>query len=104
MRFNYIFSFNIVDENGECFCFAVVGAERCKPYCLCRPAQYVLDEPLMIILDFNCGYMAFVAVIPVGKSVTENAELLIRCTESENYYRFAFTAIPEDDNEEREVV
>ena len=38
------------------------------------------------------------------KSKTVNAELLIRCTESENYYRFAFTAIPEDDNEEREVV
>ena len=33
-----------------------------------------------------------------------NAELLIRCTESENYYRFAFTAIPEDDSIESEVV
>ena len=38
------------------------------------------------------------------KSKTVNAELLIRCTESENYYRFAFTAIPEDDNTESEVI
>lgn len=38
------------------------------------------------------------------KSKTVNAELLIRCTESENYYRFAFTAIPEDDSIESEVV
>ena len=38
------------------------------------------------------------------KSKTVNAELLIRCTESENYYKFVFTAIPEDDSKESEVV
>ena len=55
--------------------------------CTCAHARYLLSP-----LSQDC------------KSKTVNAELLIRCTESENYYRFAFTAIPEDDNEEREVV
>ncbi len=52
----------------------------------CARARYILSP-----LSQDC------------KSKTENAILLIRCTDSDAYYRFAFTIVPEDD-EESEVI
>ena len=52
----------------------------------CARARYILSP-----LSQDC------------KSKTENAILLIRCADSDAYYRFAFTVVPEDD-EESEVI
>ena len=52
----------------------------------CARARYILSP-----LSQDC------------KSKTENAILLIRCSDSDAYYRFAFTVVPEDD-EESEVI